>query len=221
MSGTLFFTMSFAQTSNDVVIFPPESKPFGFPHEHYVTEVWKLIYSTPNSTNPLQDTTGDWCTTYAQSLVNSSVVYLTATSGGASERTCIIPSGSSAFIEIVSAAASDGEKKGASIDRLDYLAKFDQDHVTSRYLKINNQEITGLEKYRFHTEPFDFTAPKGAMFGIPPGHYNAVADGYYVMTKPLLPGNYSIESKGSVVCLDVDCMTAKYATENNYKIIVK
>jgi hypothetical protein len=171
----------------------------------------------------LEDKTGDWCTTFAQDLKNSSVAYLPQTTGFKVTRTCIVPSGTSLFIEVISGALSEGERPDTPIPDLENLVKLDQDNVIAKSLRINGEEVKDLDKYRFHTGPFNFTAPNGAMFGIAPGQYTAVAGGYFVMTEPLMPGNYTIRATGVIFCDEKlqQCLSTNYTTDATYNLIVK
>ena len=56
---------------------------------------------------------------------------------GAAEIVCRIPAGLGLFINIISVEASQAESPGSTIENLHEIAKNDQDHVTSTYLKIN------------------------------------------------------------------------------------
>lgn len=215
-----YIISSLAQSEKTVEIFPPNSKPFGLSYEDHVITQWKLLLSLPIDQNPMEDATGEKCT-FGQNLSNASVFHLSGNSGGSSEITCKIPAGLGVFINIISVEASEAESPNSTIEDLHAIAKNDQDHVTSTYLKINDKEINDLNEYRFHTKAFDVVFPENALFGATPGPSKAVADGYYVMTKPLSPGNYTIVTKGSLVCLEPDCLEPAFATNVKYNLIIE
>jgi len=213
---------SWAQQKDSLDIFPPDSKPFGLSYEDHVINFWKLMLSIPIEQNPMEDETGRICT-YGQNTSRSSVFYLTANAGGASVKTCKIPSGLGIFIPIITVTASDQENPGATIEKLHEIAKKDQDSVTSLYLKINSNEFKyeDLLGYRIPTKEFQVIYPNNALDGAKPGPSTVVADGHYVITKPLTPGNYNIQFKASIVCLGVDCVEPIFATENTFNLIVE
>ena len=215
-----YFNASFSLNNNQIEILPPNTKPYGLKYEEHIINDWKRILSIPANENPMEDKTGEKCTV-GQDLVNSSIFHLSGIGGGAAEIVCRIPAGLGLFINIISVEASQAESPGSTIENLHEIAKNDQDHVTSTYLKINDQEVNDLQKYRFHTEAFDVMFPKNAVFGAKAGPSKAVADGYYVITSPLAPGNYTVITKGSLVCLEPDCLEPAYATEVKYNLIVK
>lgn len=218
--GQSHVTPSFSQNGTSVGILSPESKPYGLSYEDHIIEDWKRILAIPADQNPMEDKTGERCT-YGQDLKNSSVFHLSGIGGGAAEIVCKIPAGLGLFINIISVEASEAESPNSTVEDLHAIAKNDQDHVTSTYLKINDDEFNDLKKYRFHTDVFNVVFPDNAVFGANAGPSKAVADGYYVITSPLATGNYSIVTKGSLVCLEPDCLEPAYATEVKYNIIVE
>jgi hypothetical protein len=182
-----------------VDIYPPDSKPYGLAYQEHIIKDWKRNLSTPIDKNPMEDKSGQWTNSGVAS--NSPILYLSGNTGGTTERTYKAPSGVGLFVSIGDACYSQAEKPGSNVEDLHELAKKDQDNTTNAYLKINDQEFKteDLKKYRFHTEPFDAEIPaEKAIFGLPGGPTKAVADGYYVITSPLTPGNYTIVTKATV-----------------------
>jgi len=213
---------SLDESTNSLNIFPPKSKPFGLSYEDHVINYNKFILSIPTNKNPSTDETGENCA-YKQNTNNSSIFYLTGGSGGEMTKTCNMRSGLGLFIPIIEVEVSASEVPGATIERLHQIAKKDQDNVNSLFLQINNKEYEydDLKKYRLHTKDFEVTFPDDALFGVDPGRSKVVADGHYVITNPLTPGNYVIKFGGSLVCLGVDCIEPIFATKTTYNLIVK
>lgn len=137
--------------------------------------------------------------------------------------TCKIRANLGVFIPVITEEASQAEVPKATINDLHKIAKNDQDHVTSLYLKINDREFTDqeLRKYRTHTSEFQVIFPNHALFGASPGPSMVVADGYYVVTQPLLRGNYTIDIKSSLACLNPDCVEPTFAASIRYNLIVE
>src|SRR5215212_1952140 len=196
---SFFTTSSFAQVTGSVDIFPIDSNPFGLSYEEHVKKYWKSVLSLPIDQNPIEDKTGEKCT-FGQETPKSPVFYLAGNTGGFSSITCKIRADLGVFIPIITVEASQAEVPKATIDDLHKIAKDDQDGVTSLYLKINDKEFKDedLRKYRTHTKEFEVTFPDRALFGAAPGPSLVVADGYYVITKPLSPGSYTIIIKSSL-----------------------
>jgi hypothetical protein len=208
-------------TQKPITFFPLNEKPFGLSYQDYVKNYWKLLTSIPADKNLREDQSGQGCT-YGQNL-SKTVFFLIGNSGGKTIKNCKIPSGLSVFIPIITVESSVAESPGATIDDLHRIAKNDQDHVTSLYLRINDTEYSheDLQKYRTHTGDFDVTFPENAIFGAAPGPSKAVADGFYVITKPLNPGTYNIEFSGGLVCLGADCTDPSFVTQNVYNLVVE
>jgi hypothetical protein len=215
--------ISVASTDNSTIgIFPPTSKPYGLSYEEHIKNFYKWIISLPIDKNPWEDATGSNCHT-GQSESNSSIFYLSSNGGGKSDRTCIIESGKGLFIPISAVFVSDKEVPNSSIENLHSIAKKDQDSVTSLYLSINKQEYNraDLEPYRIHTTVFDAYFPENAIAGASEGNSKVVADGYYLITKPLEKGNYTIHYKSSLICTEIDCLEPNFAQDIKYTIIAK
>ena len=53
-----------------------------------------------------------------------------------------------------------------------------------------------LMRFRIRTGAFDATLPSGGMYEAPEGDTKCVADGFYVITKPIERGEYVIKISG-------------------------
>ena len=90
------------------------------------------------------------------------------------------------------------------------------------YLKIDDKEYTlSISKYRIPTDDFKVVFPQNAIFGASEGSSKAVADGYYVITEPLVKGNYTIIYKSSLICPAIDCIEPNFAQDIKYTLIVE
>lgn len=176
-------------------IYPRESRPFGLSYEEHIVKDWKRNLSIPVDKNPMEDKSGERVTYGVDQ--NSQVVYLSGNSGGSNERTCKIARGLGVFISVCDAVYSEAEKPGSSTEELHTLARKDQDNAKVS-LKINDEDVAEIGKYRFHTDPFDVVIPDNALFGLRPGPSKAVADGFYVITEPLNAGNYTVVTKANI-----------------------
>jgi hypothetical protein len=197
-------------------IFTPEEKPYGLTYEEHAKNFFKWLISIPSDENPMNDETGVNCAK-GQLNSNSSVFYLSGGGGGNFERTCIVPEGKGVLVPVLVVEVSDKESPGASVDELHAAAKQDQDSVTSLYLKVDDQEYNfeDLLKYRIHTDDFQVVFPKNGVFGIVEGGPSkAVADGFYILTKPLSKGNHTIQFKSSLG-------SPNYASEGYYHLNVQ
>ena len=62
--------------------------------------------------------------------------------------------------------------------------------------------------------------PKNAIFGASEGKSKVVADGYYLITKPVTKGKHTIEFKASLICPGADCLAPNFAQDVKYTILV-
>ena len=218
-SGTLSPILG-AQSLN---IFPPESKPYGLTFAEHQKNFWKWVLEIPANESPVNDRTGEKCAN-GQSNTNSSVFYLSMNNGGISERTCKVPVGKGLLIPVMQVEWSDKEAPGASVEELHKSAKKDQDSVNSLYLKIGDKEYKykDLIKYRTQTDVFEVVFPDNGIFGVIEGGIsNVVSDGFYIITEPLIRGNYSIHFKSSLICPDPGCAEPNFAQDIKYNIVAE
>ena len=225
----LFMLLLFSATlspvlgSNSVNIFPPGSKPYGLTFAEHQKNFWKWILEIPANESPVNNRTGEKCAN-GQSNTNSSVFYLSMNNGGISERICKVPVGKGLLIPVMQVEWSDKEAPGASVEELHKSAKKDQDSVNSLYLKIGDKEYKykDLIKYRTQTDVFEAVFPDNGIFGVIEGGISkVVADGFYIITEPLIKGNYSVHFKSSLICPDPGCAEPNFAQDIKYNIVAE
>jgi hypothetical protein len=212
-----------AASSNSIDFFTPDSKPYGLTFQEHVKNFWKWVISLPKDKSPWNDPTGANCA-IGQSGTNSSVFYLGSNGGGTSYRTCKVPAGKGLFIPVSPMEVSDKESPNSSIDQLTQIAKQDQDSVNSLNLKIGDKVYNYQEllKYRIHTFSLDVVFPdSNAIFGVMHGGPSkAAADGFYIITKPLPKGTYTIQYE-SAICKGVGCLQTNFAQNIVYTVIAQ
>jgi hypothetical protein len=210
-------------TKNSVELFQPTDKPFGLSYEDHVKNFWKLYLPIPKNVNPLEDRTGAMCN-YGKNGQNETktIFYLTGNSGGNTVKTCKIPTGLGLFIPVLAGEFSQGESKGSTVEDLNMTAKSDQESMQNLVLSINGKPIPEgvLRNYAKLTGDFDTIFPDNAVYGANPGPSKAVADGYYVITKPLPPGNYDIIFSGRIPS-EPGSTEPPFSTQSTYHLIVE
>ncbi|MEM5383680.1 hypothetical protein VSR68_08760 [Paraburkholderia phymatum] len=73
------------------------------------------------------------------------------------------------------------------------------DRIQDLFVTIDNAPVTDVSAYRVATDQFTFTAALRWVFGLPEHVYGtgtAVADGYYLLLKPLPTGSHTIHYGG-------------------------
>jgi len=209
---------SSSATASPVQIFSPEDKPYGLSYEEHIQNFWRWqisIPGRPKSEHPMFDKTGaKW--SKRQSHPKLPVIYLSGAGGRKVHRKCTIPPDKSILIPVMTMVATDSEYPNSTKD-LDDIAREDQDNVNDLSLNINGKEYTlaDLNKFRNHTSNFEVIYPEGGIFGVSKaGRSKAVADGYYLLTKPLAPDRYTIRFKGTIPSI-------KFEEDINYTLIAK
>lgn len=210
-------------SQKSVELFQPSDKPFDSSYEDHVKNFWKLYLSIPKNANPLEDRKGEMCN-YGKNGQNETktIFYLTGNSGGDTEKTCKIPAGLGLFIPVITGEASQGEIQGSTVEDLRMAAKDDQQSMQNLVLSINGKVIPEevLRSYALLTGDFDTIFPNNAVFGANPGPSKVVADGYYVITKPLPAGNYDIIFSGRIPS-EPGSTDPPFSTRSIYHLIVK
>jgi hypothetical protein len=148
---------------------------------------WQTFPSISSSGNPL-----DRC-----DLGTGDVVFLAGTTGGAATRSCTIPAGTSTLIPLINVECSTAEGNGDTPAELRACARGFADQFSDLSLTIDGVAIAELQRFRVHSPVFQFTAAEGNVFGIPAGTTRSVADGFWVLIRPLSPGTHTISFGGA------------------------
>jgi hypothetical protein len=166
--------------------FPASSKPYGTTYADWSAEWVEWTLSTTADQSPFLDPDGRSCAA-GQS---PPVFFLGSNFGGETVRKCAVPAGQA----ILFSAGGDFCILGLSADTEDGLNACIEGSLGE--LKTARAEVDGvplaLDKHRFITKLFEFTLPDNNIFGLPPGSYQAVAGGYFVMLPPLSVGEHVI-----------------------------
>jgi hypothetical protein len=219
----LSLSVSSALGSSSLNIFPQGSKPYGLTYAQHAKNFWNWTLGISGVDNPINDPTGAKCGT-GQSNTNSSVFYLAFNNGGRSERTCEVPAGKGLLIPVMQVEYSEKELPGATVDELSAAAKKDQDSVNTLSLQVDDRSYNydDLIKYRVHTDDFNVDYADNGIFGVVEGGPSkVVADGFYILTKPITAGNHTVHFKSSLICNDPGCAEPNFAQDIKYNIIAK
>lgn len=178
-----------------VDFYSPNEKPYGKSYEDHIIDYWKDVLAIPAPKNPMEDKTG---ANYSFNPT-ASMACLYGNTGGTHTRTIQqnIPSDKGVFISINPVVVTTAEAPGQSLDN---LARDDAGSTSKTTLQINNEtySLQDLEKFKFHTREFDAEFANPGLGGMKAGPTKAVADGYYVITKPLEPGEYTVVTEAEV-----------------------
>lgn len=205
-------------------IFKPNENPFGIPYATYIENFWKKTCSFPKNNNPARRNNDGQRDEIANKNSDSPVFYLNICCDGEGslvERTCKVPRGKGCFIPVLSVVVSEKEVQNPSVEKLKKLAKEDQDSVIDLSVKLDGNEVKDVHRYRFSTNVFDLEFPQNALFDVSAGHCKAVADGFYLITKPTSPGTHIIEFKGNLENINDESIDKKYSVNIKYTLEIQ
>jgi len=167
---------------------------FAEPPEENIITYWKGIFETPVDKNPATDPDGN------RHNVDTDPVYLASNVRGPANRNLKdISRGKTIFVPInpVAIPQPEADPNHTVGDCIKY-AKADQDSASIATLTIDGEQYDLIDKRCRQTRPFDVNIPPNAIANLPPGRCQAVADGRYVIIKPLPAGPHTINFKAKV-----------------------
>jgi len=209
LTGVTVYAQSF--------IAPPESMPGGLSYQQWSAKWWQWVWSAPLAVNPLFDTTGIDCAIYQTR--SGPVWFLAGTTGFDATRSCIVPAGKMIFFPIINLGndypcPDDQFQPGPKQSLEQFLtvgygpyigARQYIDHVTAVSASLDGVPVQDLvlppetSKYRVTSSIFRFNGEPSLQSWDPcvgPGH-KAVADGYWIMLKPLPTGPHTLTFSGT------------------------
>jgi hypothetical protein len=202
--------------------YQTSESPFGSSYEEHVKKFWKFFLSIPKTQNPLAN---QGLCTQGQPTTQP-IFYVPCNLGGRSTtRNCRISSGRGILIPIINIVITEGEIRNASVNDLQGIARKDQDsvHDMKLVIEVNNNRIildhNALLNFRIMTGDFHVNIPPDGIYGNP-GPQMAVSDGYYLITKPLTGGTYTITFEGKMDCSGPKCFEPSFSTKSTVKLTV-
>jgi hypothetical protein len=183
--------------------YPPAGKALKVKTKDWVPQWWQWAYSMPESFSPLYDEVG----TYAGLGQRSGVWFLAGAynPSGVLTRTVTVPPGTSLFCPLLAYQCDDLGTGTIPLEELQACTtQFgDAVDVDSLFCIVDGVALTDLAKRRVKATTFSYsitpdTIPAG--FGGNPGDFvfPVTSDGYWVMLKPLAPGNHTVRFGGTV-----------------------
>lgn len=212
---------SFSQgetVNNNSVLFQPNSKPYGLTFGDLAAKWHQWLYSIPSQVNPATDTNGRNC---AQNQAGP-IWILAGTTGGSVERTCTVPAGKAIMFPIIASECSYAENPNLKTEsELRACAKSPDNGVTHLELTIDGTSIKDLQKYRAESPLFKLTFSKDNLGGVTPGPSQGVADGFWIILKPLAPGDHNIHFSAASVDYTATGGTSRFVIDTTYHLKVQ
>lgn len=180
----------------DSRVYAPHSEVHGKTMGQWTADWWKWAtsFSVPN--DPFTDATG----ANANLKQKGSVFFLAANAAAPTERSFTVPGNKSLLIPLVSAELSQVEVGFDQTPAQVRQAAHDQALlIDNLHLSIDGVPVQNLFSFEEVSPYFHFVAAPDNIIGVPAGNSGvAVADGYFVMLKPLGPGQHVINFGGGI-----------------------
>jgi len=179
-------------------ILPIQSQPYGESYSEWVVNWWQWVLSIPADRNPLTDTTGE----FAGENQHGPVWFVAGTFGNSAERSFQVPAGKALFVPVFNwifgAGAFDCDPSNPGVPcvvcDLEKLAAANTEIADIVEATIDGVPVQNIRRYQASSGgPFAVIYPENSVTGLPAGrYYPNLANGYWLMLKPLPPGNHEI-----------------------------
>jgi hypothetical protein len=179
------------ESSKQDLVYSPDSTINNLTFLDWIVRWCNWIFGIPLNKNPINDKSGKNCGNQQPEDVN--MWFLATAFRGPTERTCRIHAGKPIFVPICVEIASEGEKKDSG-DLISYsgdkLKKRISD-IKSLEVLVDGVKITNMEEFRIHTT-LNLSVEEDNVYGFRPGIHSAVANGYWLILKPVPVGDHKL-----------------------------
>ena len=191
-------SVSSVRAGDNPGVFPQRSHPYGESYGEWVVDWWQWALSIPADRNPLTDPTGE----FAGESQHGPVWFVAGTFGDSAERSYKVPVGKALFVPvfvwIFGAGAYDCNPSVPGVPcvvcDLKALAAANTAAAEVLEVTVDGVRVQNVQRYEASSpEPFSVRYPDNSVVGLPAGRYfPQVADGYWLMLKPLAKGKHDI-----------------------------
>jgi len=179
-------------------LVPPGGTFAGKTYGQWSASWWQWAVSMPASHSALADPTGANCALNQSGRVFMLAGVASAAPPFTAERTCHVPAGVALMVPIINNECSSSPQDcGASTDYNTLLAAAagGLNGATTK-VKLDGVALHAVLAVS-PAPPFPLDWVAGNPFGIDPGPTVSVADGFYVLLRPLTPGHHRLAFTGS------------------------
>jgi hypothetical protein len=175
-------------------IAPPQSKPHGRSYSEWAAEWWRWVLTSPVSSNPVLDLTGEHC-----AANQSDHVWFLAGAFNAGEpvtRECTIPTGHALLVPLINLAyfAFPEDPPETRTEEFIRAQVTCAEEATFSSVVIDGVPVQDPGRYFEQSVVFEVVLQEDNLFGAPAGFTlsPSVDAGYYLFLDPLPPGEHTI-----------------------------
>ncbi len=181
-----------AGMASEPVLLPANQSVSGVNQDDWSRRWWEWAGSFDREESPIADRTGALC----GSRQEGQVWFLAGTYGTQRTiRTCRVPKGKYLFFPLINYVYMPAPGGEPSCESVKNSAAQITERVAGLVLEVDGVRYGDLEQHRLRTrECFDLGARTPERFRV----YPAAANGYYVMLKPLSPGQHTLNFGGAL-----------------------
>ena len=185
--------------TSEIILYPPGYEPLGLNYSDLCNKWCRWIVSVPNPANP---TLEQRSVKAQQSHEIPHVVFLCQTFDfqcvtSPPNRSMVIPVDSIIFMPIINWLFGLEAERKKELEELKHQAKERMDEAANLRFSVNENPVElDLSKFRFQSFLSDIVLPKDNVLGIEPGRTFIVADGFWVLFRPLV-NRFRLETFGS------------------------
>jgi hypothetical protein len=202
-------------SNSDISWFTSDSHPYGLSYGEWTVKWWQWLLSTPRSSNPLIDQSGE---NAAINQPTENVWFLAGRLGGEDKnfpfRNCNIPVGRSILFPVINCEANPIEYPELKTEEalIEHVVK-DENSIVEKICILNNMYID-VQRVKSDPEIFEVNLNNDNVFNVNGGIAKCTADGYWCFLKPLPEGKYELSFRGS-------CEKGRLRSGANYQLKIQ
>jgi hypothetical protein len=203
-AGMLLGLLAPSASASSFTIVQPTEKYAGKTYGQWSAAWWQWAANISEPNSPVTDATGADCAVKQK----GPVWFLAGTTGGSATRSCTVPADKAILVPVLNAECDTLTPPtiGGTEAELRACARDLIDHVTQTSASVDGTAIdlgpVSQGRFRFQSPLFTITfAPNNGFYpdGSVAGTGKAVADGFWVLIKPLSKGRHTVDFQGTAV----------------------
>jgi hypothetical protein len=200
--GLLLGLLAPSASASSFTIVQPTQKYAGKTYGQWSAAWWQWAANISEPNSPVTDDTGADCAVQQK----GPVWFLAGSTGGSVTRSCTVPADKAILVPVINGECSSVEGNGTTDAALRACATGQMDAVTQTSASVDGTAIdlgpVSEGRFRFQSPLFTITfAPNNGFYpdGSVAGTGKAVADGFWVLVKPLSKGQHTVDVQGTAV----------------------